>query len=89
MSELSVHVRKYSQRFHRNGKRVQVGQEEVGVVDKDLVVQLRRVIEPEEERPRQETVFCFLYFVFVFLYWYFCVLSISKDRGSYFRTCGP
>ena len=40
MSEISILVRKYFQRFHRNGEGVQVGQEEIGVVDKDLVVQL-------------------------------------------------
>ena len=68
VSELSVHVRKYSQRFHRNGERVQVGQEEVGVVDKDLVVQLPRVIQPEEDGPRQETSICILYFVFGFYF---------------------
>ena len=40
MSEISILVRKYFQCFHRNGEGVQVGQEEIGVVDKDLVVQL-------------------------------------------------
>ena len=40
VSEISINVWKYFQRFHRNRERVQVGQEEVRVVDKDLVVQL-------------------------------------------------
>ena len=55
--EISILIRKYFQRFHRNWERIEVGQEEVGVVDEDLVVQLRRVIESEEERPRQKPNF--------------------------------
>ena len=73
MSEISILVRKYFQRFHRNGEGVQVGQEEIGVVDKDLVVQLLRVIQSKEDGPVQETVFC-LYFCISNL----CFLSIYK-----------
>ena len=65
MSEISILVRKYFQRFHRNGERVEVGQEEVRVVDKDLVVQILQIIQPEEDGARQETLVCILYFIYL------------------------
>ena len=64
MSEISILVRKYFQRFHRNGEGVQVGQEEIGVVDKDLVVQLLWVIQSKEDGPVEETVFLFVFLYF-------------------------
>ena len=56
VGEISICVRKYFQRLHRNGERVDVGQEEVVVVDKDLVVQHLQIIEPKEDGARQETL---------------------------------
>ena len=49
-------------------------------MDEDLVVQLGRVIEKEEEGPSQETVFSFTYFVFVSFISVFCFQSIYKER---------
>ena len=46
-------------------------------MDEDLVVQLGRVIETEEEGPSQETVFSFTYFVFVSFIGVFCLESLE------------
>ena len=56
MSENSFVVWKYFYSFHGDGERVQIGQEKVSVVHKDLVVEVLGVVEAEEEGARQEIV---------------------------------
>ena len=64
MCEIATFILRDIQPLHGYPKGVEVGQEEVGVVHEDLVIQVVGFAQAEEKWTRQETVEVCLYKIF-------------------------